>query len=185
MHLIPNDNGLYCPVEKVGTTFWRRFIYQTLNTNKFRHLYQVPIWLALSENYPYPSKGATRQNISEYFKFMFVRDPYQRIFSAYVDKVFVPNPMFWERFGKPSIQLFRENDTRRCFHDASFLEFVRFATWAEENKQMLDQHFMMATELCIPCITNYTFIGMKKMKCILNSYALTHIQKCKTFKIGH
>ncbi|KAH3739852.1 hypothetical protein DPMN_046542 [Dreissena polymorpha] len=67
--------------------------------------------------------------------------------------------MFWERFGKPSIHLFRENDTRRCFHDASFLEFVRFVTWAEENKQMLDEHFMTATELCIPCITNYTFIG--------------------------
>jgi len=93
------------------------------------------------------------------FKFFFVRNPYHRILSAYIDKVFVPNPLFWHRFGKPSIQMFRKNDSRECFHDPTFAEFVQFVTWSEKNKRMIDPHFLMSTEMCIPCIANYTFIG--------------------------
>jgi len=88
-----------------------------------------------------------------------VRNPYHRILSAYIDKVFVPNPLFWQRFGKPSIQMFRKNDSRKCFHDPTFAEFVQFVTWSEKSKKMIDPHFLMSTEMCIPCTANYTFIG--------------------------
>ncbi|WAR05506.1 CHST8-like protein, partial [Mya arenaria] len=159
MHVIPAQKSMYCPVEKVGTTFWRRFIYQVLHPRKYRHPFQVPIGTALMADYPKPQKGATRKDISDLFKFMFVRNPYHRVLSAFVDKVFVPNPLFWRRFGKPSIQMFRVNDSRECFHDPTFAEFVQFVTWSEKNKKMIDPHFLMSTEMCLPCASNFTFIG--------------------------
>jgi len=41
------------------------------------------------------------------FNFLFVRNPYSRVFSAYVDKLVAPNPHFWKEFGAKAIAKFR------------------------------------------------------------------------------
>lgn len=96
---------------------------------------------------------------------MFVRDPYHRLLSAYVDKPFVPNPMFWERFGKPAISHFRSKPgrdsaiTRKCYHDVTFTEFLKFVVDAETTKEQIDGHFQKASEMCVACSMNYSFVG--------------------------
>ncbi|KAH3702497.1 hypothetical protein DPMN_077520 [Dreissena polymorpha] len=91
---------------------------------------------------------------------MFVRDPYKRIASAFVDKLLAPNPLFWKLFGRSAIERFRGVDkNRKCFHDVTFSEFVQFVVWAEKSKRELDAHFQVATEVCVPCTMKYDFIG--------------------------
>lgn len=159
MTLIPQLSTLYCPVEKVGTTFWRRFIYQLKEKSRFRHPFEINIERALGQKFQRPTNESRVEQFDNHFKFAFVRNPYHRVLSAYVDKVFAPNPMFWERFGKPAIELSRGNKAPACFHDATFQEFVRFVVRALQTKTSDDPHFNIASEMCQPCLLNFNFIG--------------------------
>lgn len=154
------NNSLYCPVEKVATTFWRRVIYQTWHTREINHPYEVSISQALLQHFNHPPKSYTMDYLKSKFKFFFVRDPFHRILSAYIDKIFVPNPQFWEQFGKPSIRLFRkQGNNQTCYHDASFSEFVQFVIWSLKNFKKVDPHFLPATEMCVPCAMDFSFVG--------------------------
>ncbi|XP_045208517.2 carbohydrate sulfotransferase 12-like [Mercenaria mercenaria] len=159
MHVLPGNKTLYCPVEKVATTFWRRVIYQANHRSVIRHPYQVSIYMALSQNFHYPDKEQSAETLKSDFKFFFVRNPFHRILSAYIDKIFVPNPQFWDQFGRHSIQMFRKNDSRLCYHDATFSEFVQFVVWSVGHLKNIDPHFLPATEMCVPCTMDYSFIG--------------------------
>ena len=124
-----------------------------------QHPFQVPIQSALGQFY---EKFDPNTNFEDWFRFLFVRNPYDRILSAYIDKVFVPNPMFWEKFGIPAIKMFRENASMtrlQCGHDATFSEFVKFVVWSETTKQKQDPHFTTISELCLPCEKKFTFVG--------------------------
>lgn len=150
---------LYCPVEKVGTTFWRRAILQANFLKRVRHPYQIPINKALSQNFLYPNENATANMFKDNFKYFFVRNPFHRILSAYIDKLFVPNPQFWNQFGKHSVQMFRVNDSRTCYHDATFSEFVQFVVWSVRHMKHVDPHFLTSSVMCLPCSMEYSFIG--------------------------
>ncbi|KAH3704776.1 hypothetical protein DPMN_079837 [Dreissena polymorpha] len=164
---VPLVRSLYCPVEKVGSTFWQRFIYMIQKSSprkrKYSHPFEVDINLALVHR-PKPLYQAKPSDFKNDFKFMFVRDPYKRIASAFVDKLLAPNPLFWNLFGRLAIERFRGVDkNRKCFHDVTFSEFVQFVVWAEKSRRELDAHFQVATEVCVPCTMKYDFIGKYKI----------------------
>ncbi|KAL4228542.1 hypothetical protein ACF0H5_011592 [Mactra antiquata] len=156
-YVIHGSNQLYCPVEKVASTFWRRFIYQVNHKESVQHPYQVSISQALRQQFSHPNVNTT-EGFADHFKFLFVRDPYHRILSAYIDKLFVPNPSYWKRFGVHAIKMFRSDDDRKCFHDVTFSEFVQFVVWSITYHKHIDPHFLPASEMCLPCSMNYTYI---------------------------
>jgi len=163
----PNSSALYCPVEKVGSTFWRRFVYLLTKNESYQHPLQVPINFAIDKTSKTP-EGSIPSMYENDFKFMFVRDPYHRVLSAYIDKLYVPNPYFWNKYGKPAMELSRPGHLRKrngCYHDLTFEEFVRFVVWSEKNRKQLDAHFQIAAEICSPCTMNFSFIGkMERFK---------------------
>ena len=193
IHVMHDKKFFYCPVEKVASTFWRRVMYQlnvrhnkqakslyrTHNSSiapnsQFQHPFKVPIKLALGQNY---ERFNPKTNFEDWFRFLFVRNPYERILSAYIDKVFVPNPVFWVKFGIPAIKMFRENASKKslqCGHDATFSEFVKFVVWSETTKQKQDPHFTSVYELCLPCEKNFTFVG--KMENALEDFTFVLTQ---------
>ncbi|XP_046368723.2 uncharacterized protein LOC124143708 isoform X1 [Haliotis rufescens] len=93
----------------------------------------------------------------------FVRNPYTRLFSGYVDKMYCINPSFWKSVGKSVLRVVRGNASRtgsvRCGHDISFAEFVNYFIYQHDNKQHIDSHFMPISEHCKFCETEYTYIG--------------------------
>lgn len=93
------------------------------------------------------------------FRNVFVRNPYTRMFSAYVDKVYAPNPTFWHLWGKGAIRLFRKQPSvksLKCGHDVTFAEVMSYA-----NKKLYDNdiHFLPVSKLCQPCAFPYHIIG--------------------------
>ena len=160
MHEITRKRSLYCPVAKVSSTFWRRVVYLLeMPSKKYIHPFDVPISAALSLEGK-PVNLSTKHN--DWFNFVIVRSPYARLLSAYIDKVFAPNPTFWNYFGKPSIKMFRENATEtsiKCGHDPTFSEFVQFVIWSLSNKKLMNYHFTPISEQCLPCDMNFTFVG--------------------------
>ena len=166
IYAIKSQNSIICPVEKVASTFWRRVVYLAENEAfKSKHPYQVSINSALGQKFTFLKNGNDNR-LRDDFKFVFVRDPYNRVLSAYIDKVFSPNPMFWDIMGHPAITKFRnkggDSAKRKCFHDATFQEFIQFVLWSEKEQKMIDSHFVQASEKCRPCFVNYSYIGKNR-----------------------
>ena len=100
---------------------------------------------------------------------MFVREPYARLFSAYVDKLFTPRAKNWLRYARPAMLYSRPGATqleRACCHNVTFPEFVRYYIDLELNKlgnssvsKIRDEHFVPISQQCNFCGTPYDFIG--------------------------
>lgn len=94
--------------------------------------------------------------------FMFVSDPYARLFSVFIDNLFIPNSDFWSNFGVDAIRKFRSNASLTslgCGHDVTFKEFLELVLHLAEEKQFRDENFEPMNEICKPCRIHYDFIG--------------------------
>ncbi|KAK3801936.1 hypothetical protein RRG08_063893 [Elysia crispata] len=94
--------------------------------------------------------------------FLFVRDPFSRLFSAYVDKLLAPNPEFWDTWGLFALQKHRSDPgekSQRCGHDVTFAEFLKFVLDLDLSAPDADPHLRPIFELCRPCDVDYSVIG--------------------------
>ena len=158
---------LYCPMEKIGTTFWRRVMYvlTAKNPSGFKTPYDVPILTALKNDRQYyvPIQHAASALVkSSSFSFLFVRNPYSRLLSAFVDKLVPPNPHYWKAFGSKAITAYRGGASTRSKlygHDVTFPEFVKHVTHGERTSLNVDPHYISTFSSCRPCATTYNYIG--------------------------
>ncbi|KAK7090039.1 hypothetical protein V1264_009894 [Littorina saxatilis] len=148
-----------CPIAKIGSTFWARF-YQVLresDSGTLRSPYSVPLKgveniRCLNENASLPAKGNSRL-----LKATFVREPFSRVFSAYVDKLISPNPIYWNQWGKRAMK--RDgvtSDRVRCGQGVTFRQFLRDVNarlWRENN------HVIPMAGMCDPCKESFDVIG--------------------------
>lgn len=88
LHFDQSHNLLYCQIQKVGSTFIRNLLSKVIEystASKTRtSLMRLQNWKDLG----FLKLHSVIQNSD---KFMFVRDPYSRVLSGYVDKLFSPN----------------------------------------------------------------------------------------------
>ena len=134
--------------------------------NEFRYRSFVnPYMIYFGEDYMPRASIRTNDSIK---RLMFVRDPYQRLMSVYVDKIVAPNPIYWKIFGVPAKRAIRKNNTLQngseCGHDLTFAEFVRFVVLVLDPAVYArpagpDGHFNTQSEMCRPCAIDYDFVG--------------------------
>ncbi|XP_046368777.2 carbohydrate sulfotransferase 13-like [Haliotis rufescens] len=159
---------LYCLVPKVGCTFWKRTL-QVLR----RHARGLKTPYKLLYEECSSGRVGAIQNIMEaiakghnltdiisqrYTKFMFTRDPFQRLFSAYIDKFLTPNMSFWN-IGKVIVEDIRGVPQKNGWygHDVSFSEFIDYVLTTEDK--YLDSHFKPASQICDVCNVKFDVIG--------------------------
>ena len=161
---------LYCPVEKCATTFWRRTFHLLTykNASPYSNPYEVPLSKLPSVNKEFtvqsgfkdsPKDSLVRKNS---FSFLFVRNPYSRVFSAFVDKLLPPNPYFWKVLGTKSIQMFRKNassKSRIYGYDVTFAEYAKYVINSLQTKRDLDAHHIAIFDKCKPCDVDFDYIG--------------------------
>lgn len=151
---------IYCGIEKAGSTFWRRLL-QHVQLGTVQTPYRIRPELANSY-YVDLSKSTLLEVLGllkSFTKFIFVRNPYTRLLSGFIDKLYSPNPYYWNKIGIPATRLAREI-THTCGHDVSFKEFVEYIIHSNNNPQSKrDVHFIPAHQLCLPCYIQYDFIG--------------------------
>ena len=88
--------------------------------------------------------------LSGRLRFMFVREPYSRLWSAYVDKFLLPD--YWNVDGvritrrRPGVS----REAAKCGHDVTFAEFVDYVTSVPASK--LNDHYGPYHLLCSPCL---------------------------------
>ncbi|XP_046333775.2 uncharacterized protein LOC124116473 isoform X2 [Haliotis rufescens] len=144
-------NVTMCFVEKVGSMFWGRYFNAFEQSTVGNIQPSVATWKLSEEEY-----GAT-------LKIAFVRNPYSRLLSGYVDKIFSTNPDYMRIMGRHIIQDIRFKGQKRpniqCGIDATFAEFVEYILYQYESKQSINNHFKPIHHRCAFCRMKYDYIG--------------------------
>ena len=151
--VIPSLRIIYCVMPKAASRQLRRMLYR-FNTGRGQ--------LRLKA---FPS-DQQKQMLKTYFKFTFVREPFERILSAYKDKFVYP------RFPRPKLQLHgtailksvRPNASQIALDkldDISFREFIEYLVTKGSNKStpVMDWHWDNYVNICGMCAITYDFIG--------------------------
>ncbi|CAI9725445.1 carbohydrate sulfotransferase 8-like isoform X2 [Octopus vulgaris] len=102
------------------------------------------------------------EEVQREYKFaLFVRDPYKRLFSGYVDKIFSRYD-YWDFLSKRIINKVRPSapdKSKKCGTDTRFTDVVRFLVSEISEGKSVDSHFMPIHFLSNPCSAKYDFIG--------------------------
>ncbi|XP_076109396.1 carbohydrate sulfotransferase 13-like [Mytilus galloprovincialis] len=181
------NNFLFCFVQKVGCTFWKRiFLYlenkfvTNLTDMSLVHKMDLP---KISQEY---RDGDVKNFSKSALSVLFVRDPYSRLFSGYIDKFLYPNPHYWSVYGAKIIRKYRKNATvesMECGYDVTFAEFVEYVVDTYEYKpRLLDDHFSPIHQHCRPCEIDYKIIGKMEtfgddVNHVLNELGEIHIKQ--------
>lgn len=94
------------------------------------------------------------------YRFMVARDPYSRLWSGYLDKLYLPD--FWGLFGRGMIKKVRPNADERslkCGHNLTFEEFLNYVATNLETQKFVDMHFKPSYLRCNPCLLRFNMIA--------------------------
>ncbi|XP_013866864.1 carbohydrate sulfotransferase 12 [Austrofundulus limnaeus] len=188
-HLIVDDTHqiIYCYVPKVACTNWKRVMVvlsQSLISpstgkpytdpeavpadlvhNSSLHLTFAKFW----RHYGSLSRHLMALKLQHYTKFLFVRDPFVRLISAFRNKFGRPNEDFYRHFG--SVMLRRYGNASEGLAETAaeafaagikptFHQFVSYLLDPEtERKSIFNEHWRQVYRLCHPCQVKYDFIG--------------------------
>ncbi|XP_056132080.1 carbohydrate sulfotransferase 14 [Lampris incognitus] len=160
-HVLVNDEHrfLYCYVPKVACSNWKRVLkvlsgaLESVHANiKMDHRSDL---LFLSSMKP----EEIRHRLKHYYKFMFVREPMERLLSAYRNK-FGEIESYQKKYGVEIVRRYRKGrakDASLTGDDVTFAEFVRYLL--DEDAERMNEHWMPVYNLCQPCAVSYDFIG--------------------------
>ncbi|KAK3106076.1 hypothetical protein FSP39_012175 [Pinctada imbricata] len=159
---------MFCGVEKIALTFWRR-VFRVLNDSLHFSPFDIHPFLAYQgEEFAHVmtladvSTNERQSYIRNFERFMFTRDPYERLFSAYIDKLYFPNGNYWQSLGGYIVKLYRKPFNppyKVCGHNVTFKELAQFVIDNQKSLYYRDNHLIPIYEHCRPCDMNYTFVG--------------------------
>ena len=158
-HLIVDDRThlLYCYVPKVGCANWKRIFnilygdyHSVENISAVNHSS-----MKLLSSY---SDQEIAYRLKNYFKFMFVRHPMDRLLSAFRNKFGEHFKTFEAKYGVHIVRNFRPNPPAHTKgDDVTFAEFLSYV--ASTNNNLLNEHWSPYIDLCQPCFVDYDYVG--------------------------
>ncbi|KAL3875989.1 hypothetical protein ACJMK2_033881 [Sinanodonta woodiana] len=164
-------NFSYCIVQKAGCTLYIRILKYLNGESKYR---KSPLDITKFQTHYLNSKFFVHFNMKHQgdfdfvmnsFRSLTVRNPYTRLWSAYIDKFILPD--FWSTKGKEIIRRIRHNATTealRCGKDVTFSEFVQYIILTNGSlvSWNQDKHWLPASDLCDPCRFKPHLIGKQE-----------------------
>ena len=154
---------VYCSVPKVACTTWKRILakLEGWNITTGVHKYSKDK-LKFLQNY---SLQDQRKILNTYTKFMFVREPFERLLSGYRD-------CFWGQWKRKqaSWKQYRRNIGRLLQRGAgmkinikadniTFAEFATFLVLRWRTGGTFQEHWREQYKLCHPCNIHYDVVG--------------------------
>ncbi|KAG7272113.1 hypothetical protein CRUP_008293 [Coryphaenoides rupestris] len=185
-HLIVDDRHgiIYCYVPKVACTNWKKImiilsesmlqdgapytdpqaIPRNMVHNSSSHLTFNKFW----HRYGKFSHHLMKVKLKKYTKFLFVRDPFVRLISAFRNKFLETNDNFYSRFAQPMLRRYGNQPTPPASASEAlaagisptFPQFVQYLLDpATEKAAPFNEHWRQAYRLCHPCQIQYDFVG--------------------------
>ena len=161
-----NYHVVYCAVPKAACSNWKRIFMA------FENLVDKPTDVAADKVHGWFYKLLQKQNeenlrriLNSYYTFFFVRDPYERLISAYRDKFTDPRTKDYLHHYKVEIlRTHRRNLTEEEYLSGVGITFEEFIlqlikTFQTKGVGSLNEHWRPQISICFPCHINYDFIG--------------------------
>ncbi|XP_068164817.1 carbohydrate sulfotransferase 12-like isoform X2 [Antennarius striatus] len=162
---------IYCYVPKVACTNWKRLLYalryglssdQDLVLISRRDAHDSKALRFLKDI----NKTEAKAKLKHYKKFLFVRDPFVRLVSAFRDKIQKYGKSFFERYiflilnryGNLSYTVETKEHAIASGVSPTFHNFVQYLIDPKTRKPF-DEHWRPMYQLCHPCLIQYDFIG--------------------------
>ncbi|KAF6129355.1 carbohydrate sulfotransferase 14 [Phyllostomus discolor] len=158
-HILVSDryHFLYCYVPKVACSNWKRVLKVLAGV-----LDSVDVRLKMDHRNDLVFLAdlrpeEIRYRLQHYFKFLFVRDPLERLLSAYRNK-FGEIREYQQRYGAEIVRRYRAGaGPSPAGDDVTFPEFLRYLV--DEDPERMNEHWMPVYNLCQPCAVRYDFVG--------------------------
>lgn len=161
-HVIVSDKYklLYCSIPKVACTQWKKIFLilhdktQGIQYNEHEKYHEKWRFKYLSQY----SEGAIKRRFRNYYKFLFVREPFERLLSAFEDK-FVSNVWNWVETPYHTSEIlnrYRKEDPNTN-DDTTLKEFIYYVL--SQGDEARNEHWQSYGSLCHPCAVDYDFIG--------------------------
>lgn len=97
--------------------------------------------------------------LNTYQTFFFVREPFERLLSAYIDKFIGKTTSLYEEEAKKIIREVRGDSTgKNTSNRPTFDEFTSYIDRLT-NPSMWDMHWRASHQTCYPCAINYDYVG--------------------------
>ena len=162
--LIDDDNKfIYCAVPKAGSTPMKRTLFSLRNDSdkllsKRGFSVHIPTLWKHMKDY---NESEISKRLETHFKFLFVREPFKRLLSAYEDKFFGKNRIYTNGYRKMIVKAYRPQDEEEVgtkTNNVTFTEFLKFIV-TSSNYLTRDDHWRQYEHLCFPCTFKFDFIG--------------------------
>lgn len=153
-------NLSFCVVPKAGCTTWIR-LFKFLNGQNWEK--GTPLSIGKYEvhyelSHLYKTFGVSPEDknfVMTSLRVMTTRNPYTRLWSAYIDKLLLPD--FWQTKGKMIVRLIRQQPSVKslqCGYDVTFPEFIQYVINTGHSMQFIgqDKHWLPVSDICDPCI---------------------------------
>ena len=156
-HLIVSEKYkvIYCYIPKVSSTNMKRIflVLEGLYPSITEIHTQLDLQLVLLNNQKF-TEDQRQYMLKNFYKFMIVRDPFERLVSAFLHKFRRMNHQIISSLRKPN-----RNNTKTLIAGRN-VSFTEYALHLINNPPwMLDMHFMPYENLCRPCNVKYDFIS--------------------------
>ena len=168
---IPDLNILFCDVPKAASTNLRRLIYVHFNQSKsYEDLKRQKLWLDYDQFFHQFYLTEAKKLVyrdQNLYKFVIVRHPFRRIYSAYFDKFInndVENTMNgWKIFEEQILLEMNRNETlitiRKKNLRLDFRTFLLYIVHSIRNKKIINSHWEQIVQRCSICLIKYNWIA--------------------------
>uniref|UniRef100_A0AAQ4P692 Carbohydrate sulfotransferase n=1 Tax=Gasterosteus aculeatus aculeatus TaxID=481459 RepID=A0AAQ4P692_GASAC len=175
--IVDDKHGIiYCYIPKVACTNWKKVFLVLKQGQPYQDPMSIPsenvhhkINFALLNGFPRPEIKVSSYDgakLKHYTKFLYVRDPFVRLISAYRDKFQKENEYFYHLYGRDILRTYaNQADPPETAHEAfasgihvSFYNFIQYLL-DPQTVSPFEPHWRQMDSLCHPCIIQYDFIG--------------------------
>ncbi|XP_037958197.1 carbohydrate sulfotransferase 11 [Teleopsis dalmanni] len=158
----PGHNIVWCNVFKAASSTWM-YYFNVLGGYDIRFLQRTesqPLELA-RKRFPRPEINELLDVLPSSLSFLFVRNPFERIVSAYRNKLEGGRNPYYKTLGQKVIHQYRKSAIPglRPKSGPTFEEFLKFLINEHKQKKRFDEHWAPIYSFCTPCSINFTIIG--------------------------
>ncbi|XP_062547930.1 carbohydrate sulfotransferase 11 [Armigeres subalbatus] len=163
----PGHGLAWCNIFKAASSTWM-YYFNLLGGYDIRFLQRTrssPIDLA-RKRFPRPSTAELNDYLSNTISFLIVREPFERLVSAYRNKLEGCRNKYYKLLGEQIVKRFRKKlkeSSKPVSHKypkgPTFREFLEFLVAHYKSGGRFDEHWSPVYSFCTPCSINFTLIA--------------------------
>lgn len=173
----PEAKLVVCKVPKIGSTFWARVFAALEGETTARRAFQLDRYQVHDGKYEIGFVFAKEAQKRGSKICVAARNPYTRLFSAYLDKIYLLSVLN-QQFGRQLKKGLENVGKGKCGFAVSFQEFLDILL-NSAAEDIFDDHYSPVTRLCNPCDLNPDYVIKQETMTTDAEFILDELKKAR------